>query len=236
MSISFSPPLSHSEPLLTIDRVHAVLDACDYRSAAVPVAGAHSLAPGCIVSLQFGDEIATGAGGVKCLTIRCSIQIGGHDIRVRGVTCWQIRGLFQPSGGSGGLRIAVEADLILGSGIRLADVLANGGEAYRHLHSLIADAHATLYDLRIDDSGSREADSPVMRLEAKFLGNVAVGRSGLVASAGPRTASHRASTTARHLRMLRTACDCLRDDVLPDLARAVRSVLLSAYSPGPTAR
>lgn len=231
MSISLSTvhdTPSHSAPFLTVDRVRAVLEACDYRSAAVLVAGVHSLAPGCIVSLQFGDQIATGAGGAKCLTIRCSIQISGRDARVRGVTYWQIRGSFQPSGGSGGLRIAVEADLILGSGIRLADVLANGGEAYRHLHSLIADAHATLYDLRIDDTGSREADSPVMRIEAKFVGDLAVGRSGLVASIEPHTASHRVSTTARHLRMLRTACDCLRDDVLPDLASAVRSVLLSA--------
>jgi hypothetical protein len=85
-----------------------------------------------------------------------------------------------------------------------------------------------LYDLRIDDKGSGEADSPVMRIEAKFLGDLAVGRSGLVASTETCTASHRVSTTARHLRMLRTACDCLRDEVLPDLARAVRSILLSA--------
>jgi hypothetical protein len=233
MSISFSTlhhSPSHSTPFLTVDRVRAVLDACDYRSAAVLVAGAHSLAPGCIVSLQFGDQIAAGAGGAKCLTIRCSIQTSGRDTRMRGVTCWQIRGLFQPSVGSGGLRIAVEADLILGSGVRLADVRANGSEAYRHLHSLIADANATLYDLRIDDKASGEADSPVMRIEAKFLNDLAVGRSGLVASTVPRITSHRVSTTTRHLRMLRTACDCLRDDVLPDLARAVRSVLLSAHA------
>ena len=98
------------------------------------------------------------------------------------------------------------------------------------MHSLIADANATLYDLRIDDKASREADSPIMRIEAKFLDDLAVGRSGLVASTVPRIASHRVSTTTRHLRMLRTACDCLRDDVLPDLARAVRSVLLSAHA------
>jgi hypothetical protein len=231
MSISFSIPSSHPAPLLTVDRVRAVLNACDYRSAAVLVAGTHSLAPGCIVSLQFGDQIATGAGGAKCLTIRCSIQINGGATRVRGVTCWQIRGLFRPPVGSDGLCIAVEADLILGSCVGLTDVLAHGGEAYRYLRLLVADAHATLCDLRIDDEGGREADGPVVRIEAKFLDDLAVGRSGLASSTEPRIALHRVSTTMGHLRMLRAACDCLSDEVLPDLARAVRSVLLRASPP-----
>ena len=216
--------------------MRAVLEVCGYRSTAVMLAGRHSLSPGCTLSLQFGDHIAVGVGGAKRLTIRCSVQINGSDDRVGGVTYWQIHKLFRPPVGPERIGIAIEADLILGRGIRLADVPARGGEAYRHLRMLIADARATLRDLRIDERAHREGDGPVVRIEAKFLGGLAAGRSGLVASAEPRTSSHGARThgartTTRHLRMTEAACDCLSDDILPDLARAVRGMILQVISP-----
>jgi hypothetical protein len=229
MSIPSSIASLHPAPLLTVDRVRAVLKTCGYRSTAVLPAGAHSLLPGCTLSLQFGDQIAMGAGGATRLTIRCSLQINGVDDRVCGVTYWQIGKSFRPSAGPDGFDIAIEADLILGGGERLADVLAHGGQAYCHLRMLIADARASLLDLRIDDRSGWELDGPIVRIEAKFLGDLAAGRSGLVASAEPRI-PHRASMTTGHLRMTQAACDCLNDDILPDLARAVRSMILQVGS------
>jgi hypothetical protein len=219
----------HPAPLLTVDRVRALLETCGYHSTAISLPGPHSLSPGCTLSLQFGDQIAMGAGGATRLTIRCSLQINGADDRGYDVTYWQIGKSFRPSAGRDGFDIAIEADLILGGGERLADVLAHGAQAYRHLRLLIADARATLLDLLIDERSGRKCDRPIMRIEARFLGDLAAGHSGLVVSTEPRI-SHRASTRTDHLRMTQAACDCLNDDILPDLARAVRSMTLQASS------
>jgi hypothetical protein len=220
----------HPAPLLTVDRVRAVLKTCGYRSTAVLIAGAHSLPPGSTLSLQFGDQIAMGVGGATRLTIRCSLQINCVDDRIYGVTYWQIGKSFQPAAGPDGFDIAIEADMILGGGGRLADVLAHGEQAYRHLRMLIADARATLLDLRIDDRSGPGRDGPIVRIEVKFLGDLAAGRSGLVVSAEPRILQ-RASTTTAHLRMTQAACDCLSDDIVPNLARAIRSMILQLGPP-----
>jgi hypothetical protein len=225
MSIQISIPTMRPGPFLTVDRVRTVLGACGYRSTAALLAGTQLLSPGCTLSLQFGDQVALGAAGATRLTIRCSLQINGFDERVDGVTYWQIRRSLEPCAGFDGFSIAIEADLILGSGERLADILVKSGEAYRHLRMLIADARATLQDLCIDDSSGRQPDAPVVRIEAKFLGDLAMGHSGLVVSAEPPV-PHRASTTTLDLRMTLAACDCLHNDILPDLARAVRSMIL----------
>jgi hypothetical protein len=211
--------------VLTIDRVRAVLDACGYQSAAVLLAGTHSLSPGCTVALQFGDQIAMSGSGAKRLTIRCSLQVNGSDDRVSGVTYWQIRKSFRPVIGADGFSLAIEADMILGSGKRLANIMAHGGDAYRHLRMLIADARATLQDLQIDDRPGWKPDGAVLRVEAKFVGDLATGRSGLVSPFKPDGSL---GTTTCHLRMIRAACDCLNDDILPDLSRAVRSMMLQA--------
>ena len=86
MLVSSPIPSAQYASLLTVDRVRAVLDACGYRSAAVLLAGTHSLSPGCTVALQFGDQIAMSGGGATRLTIRCSLQINGVDDRIDGAT------------------------------------------------------------------------------------------------------------------------------------------------------
>jgi hypothetical protein len=213
-------------PLPSVDRLHAVLEACSFRCATALLAGTHSLASGLTLALQFGDRIAVGAGGARRLTIRCSVQINGGDRRARGVSYWQIRRLLRPDPGEG-LGIAIEADLILGGETGLADILAHGGDVYRHLRRLIADARDTLHDLRIDDRPRRGIDGPVLRIEARFLGGLAAGRSGLVVCPEP-VASSSVGITSAHLRMSRAACDCLSYEVLPDLARAIRAMILQA--------
>jgi hypothetical protein len=185
--------------------------------------GIHALSRGCAVSLQFGDHIVTGANGTTRLAIRCSLRVNGEDDRAAGVTCWQICKSFYRRVGSERLEFAVEADVILGSGIVLADVLAHGSDVYRHLRLLIADARDTLRDLHHADGSPKSAASPVLLVEAKFLGDLAVGRSGLVASSRP-------DPSGRHLPMIVAACDWLKDGVLPDLARAVRAMILRVSS------
>jgi hypothetical protein len=228
MSIPFPVPTLHPAPRLTVDRLHAVLETRGFQCAIVLLAGAHSLAPGCTVSLQFGDRIAIGAGGAMRLTIRCSVQINGGEVRARGVTYWQIRRLVSPPSGSDGLGIAIEADLILGGEIGLSKVPARVDHALSHLRRLIADARDTLRDLPIDDRPGRCIEGSAVRIEAKFLGDLAAGRSGLVVSREPRIAAYSPAMTTDHKRMTRAACNWLDDEVLPELAQAVRSMIPQA--------
>ncbi len=208
-----------ASPLLTADRVSAVIEACGYRSVAAVIAGSRTLPPGCAVSLQFGDEITVAADGEACLTIRCSLRINGEDDLVAGVTCWQIRKSVRRAIATDRPGLAIDADLLLGSGVTLADILMHGGDACRHLHRLIADARDTLRNLTIDDAPGD--GGPAMRIEASFFGDLAVGRSGVVPNGG-------SGISARHGWMTGAACDWLVDALLPDLARAVRATILPA--------
>jgi hypothetical protein len=183
----------------------------------------YALSRGCAVSLQFGDQIVVDASGTTRLTIRSSLRVNGEDERAAGVMRWQIRKSFYRQVGSEQLEFAIEADVILGNGIALADVLAHGGNVYRHLRLLTTDARNTLRDLHIADGTPNGAASPVLLIEAKFLGDLATGRSGLVASG-------KSDPSGCHLRMTAAACDWLKDDILPDLARAVRTMILQRSS------
>ncbi len=239
MSMSLPIPTSHSAPLqsgdrLSDERLRAGLEACGYRCTTALLSGIRTLPPGCTVSLQFGDLIAMNGDETACLTVRCSIQINGRDERITGVTCWHIRRLVHVQAGLERLCFAIEADLVLGSDIRLADILTHGGEVYRHLHMLIGDAGATLRDLSFENRRTRVGGAPgsaaVMRIEARFFGDLAAGRSGLVASDGAGCFGHSAEVVARHIQITRAACDWLKDDILPDLASAIRRMVLQAQT------
>jgi hypothetical protein len=211
---------------LTLDSLRATLQGAGYRVEAVadPVAtipylrlarsevaqdvggdnrraGVHWLSRGCAVSLQFGDQIVVDASGTTRLTIRSSLRVNGEDERAAGVMCWQIRKSFYRRVGSERLEFTIEADVILGSGIALADMLAHGRDVYRHLRLLITDARNTLRDLHVTDGSPNGPASPVVLIEAKFLGDLAIGRSGLVASSGVRSIRLSLADDRRRLRL-----------------------------------
>lgn len=213
---------------LGAERLRAGLEACGYRCTNVILPGKHSVLPGCTVTMQLGDRIAIDDDGVTCLTLRASIQINGSDERVYGATRWRIRKLFPAPVGTDRLCFAIEADLFLGSDVRLIDVLAHGGDVYRHLHTLICDASATLRDVVRDHNQS--AIAPVMRIEARFFGDLAAGRSGLVASFDESGVPLPARATAHHVHVTRAACHLLRDEILPDLASAIRRIALQVQT------
>ncbi|WP_448044313.1 hypothetical protein [Bradyrhizobium liaoningense] len=181
-------------------------------------AGIQPLCHSCAVSLRLGDRIVVGAAGTARLTIRGSLRINGDDGRVSGMTRWSIRKSFRHRVESEQLEFALEADLILGNGIELADVLGQGRDVYRHLRLLLADARDTLDDLPVDRAAPDGSGGPGLLVEAKLLGDLAIGRSGLVASGG-------AGPSLGHLRVTAAACDWLRDGLLPDIARAARAMI-----------
>jgi hypothetical protein len=198
--------------------VSEVLEACGCGSVAVRVAGTRMLAPGCAVSLQFGDEVAEVADGGICLTIRGGIKINGAADYTVGATRWQVRMPERRLAASDQLSVTLEADLILANDVTIAEGLARGREAYRELRLLIADARDTLAELNLERAASDAAPGPALRLEARLFGDLICGRSGLVAG---RTSA----ISARHRRIMNAACDWLAQQALPDLARAVRAVI-----------
>ncbi len=222
----FNPPLA-PEPLLTADHVRAVLDACGYRSTTVRFGGARVLPAGCRMSLQFGDLIATGADGATCLTVRCSIVINGGDESVIGVSSWQIRKVFPVLLDTVRLNIAIEADLLLGSGVLIEELLSHSEEIHHHLRLLIGDMRATLQELPIHDEPGQDIDAPVLRIDARFAGDLAAGRCGIVgsqAAAGRKRSAVMPRVARRHLHLSTAVCDCLANDVVAELARTIHGI------------
>jgi len=224
MPIALSHPPLAPALRLTADHVSAVLDACGYSSNPGLLGSTAHLAAGCRVLVQFGDLIATNADGVTCLTVRCSIAINGGEDSGSGVRSWQIRKVLPAPVGLIRLSIAIEADLLLGSGVLIEELLPHSGAIYQHLQLLIADIRATLHELPVHDEAAPDSDPPVLRIEASFLGDLATGRSGIASSraAGARERSAAiACVTRRHLHITTAACDCLLNGVLPELAQII---------------
>ncbi len=167
-------------PLLTDDQIRAVLAAGGYRSAATSVRGIRSFPAGCAVALQFGDKVTVDQSGRPTQTIQCSLRINGEDDHTDNVTRWRIEKWCPRSAGSDAFNLAIEADLVLGSNISLVDIAAHGGDAYRHLRMLIADARDTLIELAVDRQ-QLEVTGPAVRIEARQLRDLIAGRSGFVA-------------------------------------------------------
>ncbi len=227
MSIApFHPPLA-PELLLSADHLRAVLDACGYRSTRVRPTGTAHLAAGCKVLLQFGDLITTSADGAMCVTVRCSIVINGAEPSAGGVCCWQIRKVLPALTGAVRLSIAIEADLLLGSGVLIKELLPHSDDIYQHLRLLIADMRATMHELVAHDDPGHDGDAPVLRIEASFVGDLAAGRSGIASSRAADVRQDSAAiprVTHRHRHITTAACDCLLNSVLPELARTIHGM------------
>jgi hypothetical protein len=180
------------------------------------------------VSLQFGGDVARDADGTPRLTVRCRVILNG-DAPYEGVTnSWQVDRIVACGEGEARLRIAVEAMLVLGAVTR-DEVVTRGGDVFRHLRLLIADARATLYAQPLGRVEAT-APSPAVRIEMRSVGELVAGRSGLIDRRRVRM-----TASAHRLRVSRMSpadvrrgvavCDYLADDLLPELARAVRALM-----------
>lgn len=220
-------PTMPSGPLLTSEQLRSGLEACGYRCSTVSLPGTHSVPPGCTLVLQFGDALTSSEDGACCLTIRCSVQINGRDECVSNVTSWRIRKTFPFKAGEERLSIDLDLDLILGRNIALSDLLAHDDDVYQHLQSLADDARGALRAPSIGRRGS-PGTAAVVRIEARFLGDLAAGRSGLATAGGDVKEAVPSSVAAVRLRMLGSACDHLAKEILPDMASAIRHIALQA--------
>ncbi|WP_035980908.1 hypothetical protein [Bradyrhizobium sp. STM 3843] len=218
-------PTAPAEPMLTPDRLRALLEASGFGSSMVVAPGRHVLSVGCSIVLQFGDEVVRDEAGVRQIKVKSSILINGDERRTDRVTRWEISRSLSAVADDERFGIALEADLLLGSVVPLEDRLLSSEEALCHLRQLIADLQATLRGLPVSDRLGEDARLPILRIEARFSGDIMVGRSGVVQAPanGRRPATPR--TTAQRVRLGIATCDCLAEQVLPDILRAVRAVI-----------
>ncbi|MGJ4944847.1 hypothetical protein ACQR1W_30085 [Bradyrhizobium sp. HKCCYLS1011] len=218
-------PTAPAELMLTPDRLRALLEASGFGSSMTVAPGRHVLAVGCSIVLQFGDEFVRDEAGVRKIKVKSSIVINGDERRADRVTRWEISRSMPAVAEDERFGIVVEADLLLGSVVPLEDRLISSEEALRHLRQLIADLQTTLRGLPVNDRLGEDARLPSLRIEARFSGDIVVGRSGVVQipANGRRPATPR--TTAQHVRLGIATCDCLAEQVLPDILRAVQAVI-----------
>lgn len=238
MSASTSVQSGHASTL-TPDSLRALLGAGGFRSTMVVLHGQHVLSAGCSVALQFGNEMARDAYGVQHSTVRASVVINGAEQRFGGVTRWQIgKALSVIVGGEHSEEhcwVAIEADLLLGSAICLDDLLIGGGQLLQHLQLLISDTRAMLRGLPVSGRRGEDAPPPVVRIEARLFGEIAAGRSGLLQPdpGEGRSVAAMIRTTPRHIGIAVATCDCLAEQILPDLSWAVRAVIAQARQGDP---
>jgi hypothetical protein len=220
---------------LSADHIRALLTASGYGNADAAVRERYSLPAGCGISLQFGERIATNGDGVPHATLRCDLVLNGNEAHAGQAACWTVAKVVRTSAGGEQFSLAMDVKLVLGSGVFLDDILAHGADVFRHLRLLLADARATLLSLPVADEATASVDGQALRIEARFIGDLAAGRSGFVGVRAADDGRPRASAARprmfriapRKQRMMAAACDCLADQVLPDLARALRRLIAS---------
>jgi hypothetical protein len=218
---------------LSADHVGELLAAGGYRNADIAVSERYALPEGCGVALQFGETIVGDREGVPRLTLRCNVALNGRDAHSGYATRWNVDKVVRLSAGDELINFAIEVKLVLGRRVLLDDIVAHGGDAFRHLRHLVADARATLMSLPVAGEAALLVEGRALRIEARYVGDLAAGRSGFVglhaADAGrPKASAARSRMfriASRDQRLIGAACDCLSDRILPDLARALRQLV-----------
>jgi len=233
MLVSSPGPRAAPKRELLADHVRALLAAGGYGNAAAVVGQRYSLPAGCGVLLQLGGEVVTDGDGLPRSILRCEVVLNGSDAHIGHAACWTVDKFIRACTGGDQFGLAMDVRLVLGSRVFLDDILAHGGDVFRHLRLLLADARTTALSLPVADEAAADSDGPALRIEARYAGDVAAGRSGFVD--GRAAGSGRPIASAARPRMLRiaarrklmiaAACDYLADQVLPDLARALRELI-----------
>jgi hypothetical protein len=217
---------------LSADHVRELLAAGGYRNASLAASERYGLPEGSAVSLQFGETVAGDHESGPRLTLRCNVALNGRKAYSGTATHWKVCKVVRFSMDDESANLMIEVDLVLGSRVLLDDIAAHGGDMFRHLRLLVADARETLMSLPV--GADADAARRALRIEARYVGDLATGRSGFVEV--PAARDGRQKTPGSRLRAFRiasrdqlligAACDCLSGRILPDLARALRRLIL----------
>ncbi len=171
-----------------------------------------ALAPVCALALHFGDQLTRSAEGMPELTIRAGLDAGATTSS--STMHWTLRKSDLRFARGERIRLRLEIDLFLSNHTNLDNLHLELRPAAANLNRLVGDARTLLSGLVIDKTNEGHR-GPVLRLEARFVGDLFTGRCGLI-SAG------RAPMSFRHQAASLAGCDWLKQTVLPELAASLR--------------
>jgi hypothetical protein len=207
-------PIRLSGLVVTADCLRSALQERGYDCKTSQLPRGELPPPGLSMVVQFGDTITVSAGK-PALVVRCGVQMS--DGRSRDVARWKIQktiAVTEPQPFS----IVIEADVVVSNRMVLSEVLSDEDDIYWHIGVLFNDLHGTLMTVPV--SGRTAGEIPAARIEARFFGDVAAGRSGLAREVkGDRNLS---LGSRQILQIMRTGCDFLRAEVFPELAGVIR--------------
>ena len=159
-----------------------------YTIAAMPVY--HKVAPGCAVAMHFSDRIGASADGHPQFTVRGCFELGAHAGVDRGdVTRWTLNAIaYRPILGEQ-TRLNLEIETFIASAISTRALRTQTKTFEKHLCAALKDVNVMLNTLFIHDAAP-ETPGPTLRLEGRLIGDLFVGRCGLVSVNGPRMSAH----------------------------------------------
>jgi hypothetical protein len=206
-----------------LDAIQAALAARGYTSEILSAFRSIQLPAGSTMTFQFGDEIVADPKGRPKVNLQTVCQVNADDVPSAGVVSLGIEKSHQFCDDRPFL-LALKLKLQLGidADFHLPRELERGGsaiqrvETYVFLQSLLSDACETIKSFSIDPADDAPS-GPAMRIEARLLGDIALGRSGVVRSIGQ-------AASADYVRFAAAACEWLRNRVLPELRCVVHDV------------
>lgn len=203
-----------------ISDIQAALAALGYKGRLLPVFRSLQLPAGSKLSLQFADSVLTSAKGRSKLVLDGTLQINADDGPSTGLVRVDVEKIYRLRGERPidlvlklKLLIGIEADLHVPGDLEFGRSAIHRAESYSYLQSLVADALQIARNLQIDPCESTLC-GPAIRIEARLLADLALGRTGVVRSSKQTASSEFAACTT-------AACEWLQHRVLPELRSVV---------------
>lgn len=203
-----------------IDILQAALAVRGYKSEILSAFRSVELPSGSALATQFGDEVAVDSRGRTRVILNARFQINADAGPSAGLICLGVEKAHQIGGELPfelalklKLQIGIEADCCVPSELERGRSAIQRAESFAYLQSLLVDARETVRSLRIDPLENAVC-GPAIRIEARFFGDIALGRTGVMRSP-------KAAVSSDYVRYTSAVCEWLQDRALPDL----RSVL-----------
>ena len=206
-----------------IGAIRAALAARGYESDMSLPGRPLRLRPGSTIAIQFAGQVLIGPKGVPQLIVDCAAQVNADE----GASTDAMHLIIEKAHAVRSdprmdlalkisLSLAVDADFCLPGQLTLGRSAIQSANAYCHLQGLVADARDTIRSLIVDPHRIDSSGSP-LRIQARLLGDVAIGHSGLVRP-------HQSTCSQDYVRCSLAACDWMQKRLLPDLRLVMRSL------------
>ena len=190
----------------------AVLAARGYRLTAR--SGAYVPTPLCTLAVHFGDRLTQSATGEPELLIRAGLEVRTAKPALSTGVRWTLRKSELRFTRAEQIRLTIEIEIFLPEATSGEDLRREINPLYTNLGGLLQDARKALLGVDVDEA-PKGGPGPILRLEARFIGDLFAGRSGFISSG-------RNLINVRHRSACIAACDWLRHSIVPDFILSLR--------------